>query len=84
MAGDRPAPGGADDRLRGAVWRQSLSIGIATGAYGVSFGALAVTSGLTMAQACTLSLLMFTGGSQFAFVGVAGAGGGTAKGCRPG
>jgi predicted branched-subunit amino acid permease len=76
VAGDRPAPGGADDRLRGAVWRQSLSIGIATGAYGVSFGALAVTSGLTMTQACTLSLLMFTGGSQFAFAGVIGAGGG--------
>jgi predicted branched-subunit amino acid permease len=48
---------------------------VATGAYGVSFGALAVASGLSLAQACALSLLMFTGGSQFAFAGVVGAGG---------
>jgi predicted branched-subunit amino acid permease len=53
-----------------------LSIGVATGAYGVSFGALSVTSGLSVAQTCALSLLMFTGGSQFAFAGVMGAGGG--------
>lgn len=48
----------------------------ATGVYGISFGALAVAAGLSLAQACVLSLLMFTGGSQFAFVGVLGAGGG--------
>lgn len=53
-----------------------LSIAIATGLYGVSFGALAVASGLSVAQAIALSLLMFTGGSQFAFIGVV-AGGGT-------
>jgi predicted branched-subunit amino acid permease len=63
------------DGDRAAVWRQSLSIGVATGAYGVSFGALSVASGLSVAQTCTLSLLMFTGGSQFAFAGVVGAGG---------
>jgi predicted branched-subunit amino acid permease len=63
---------------RRAVWRQALSIGVATGAYGVSFGALSVAAGLTLAQTCTLSLLMFTGGSQFAFAGVIGAGGGPA------
>jgi predicted branched-subunit amino acid permease len=44
--------------------------------YGVSFGALGVASGLTVAQTCALSLLMFSGGSQFAFIGVV-AGGGT-------
>lgn len=48
---------------------------LATSAYGVSFGALAVASGLDIWQTCVLSLLMFTGGSQFAFVGVIGAGG---------
>jgi len=77
---DRTAPHDDADRTgagpRAAVWRQALSIGIATGAYGVSFGALAVASGLTLAQACALSLLMFTGGSQFAFAGVIGGGGG--------
>jgi predicted branched-subunit amino acid permease len=68
--------GAPDDPLRGAVWRQALSIGIATGAYGISFGALAVAAGLSIGQAAVLSLLMFTGGSQFAFAGVIGAGGG--------
>ena len=48
---------------------------IATSAYGVSFGALAVASGLDVWQTCVLSLVMFTGGSQFAFLGVVGAGG---------
>jgi predicted branched-subunit amino acid permease len=69
------APGQDDDPRRRAVWRQALSIGVATGAYGISFGALAVAAGLSIAQASTLSLLMFTGGSQFAFAGVLGAGG---------
>ena len=55
--------------------RQAASVGLATGAYGVSFGALSVASGLSVLQTCALSLLMFTGGSQFAFVGVVGAGG---------
>jgi predicted branched-subunit amino acid permease len=58
--------------------RQGISVGVATGAYGVSFGALAVAAGLDVWQACVLSLLMFTGGSQFAFIGVIGAGGGGA------
>ncbi len=57
------------------MWRQALSVGVASGAYGVSFGALATASGLSAAQACALSVLMFTGGSQFALVGVLGAGG---------
>ena len=57
--------------------KSGLSIAIAVGIYGVSFGALGVASGLSVAQTCVLSLLMFAGGSQFAFVGVLG-GGGTA------
>lgn len=57
-------------------FRVGLSITAAVGVYGVSFGALATTSGLSVLQACALSLLMFTGGSQFAFIGVI-AGGGT-------
>ncbi len=54
----------------------ALGIGVATGVYGVSFGVLAVGAGLSVAQACAMSLLVFTGGSQFAAVGVVGAGGG--------
>jgi predicted branched-subunit amino acid permease len=60
----------ADPAARRAVVRQALSVGVATGAYGLSFGALAVAAGLDAWQAMALSLLMFTGGSQFAFVGI--------------
>ncbi|MCT9820470.1 AzlC family ABC transporter permease [Microbacterium sp. W1N] len=57
------------------AWRDALGVVIATSAYGISFGALSVASGLDVWQTCVLSLVMFTGGSQFAFVGVIGAGG---------
>lgn len=53
-----------------------LSIAIATGLYAISYGALGVAAGLSVLQVSVLSLLMFTGGSQFAFIGVI-AGGGT-------
>ncbi|WP_309066596.1 AzlC family ABC transporter permease [Microbacterium sp.] len=62
-------------RRRREVWREGLGVAIATSAYGISFGALAVASGLDVWQTCVLSLVMFTGGSQFAFVGVFAAGG---------
>ncbi len=64
-----------EPRERAAIVRDSLGVGIATGAYGVSFGAVSVAAGLSVAQTCVLSLLMFTGASQFALVGVAAAGG---------
>jgi len=60
---------------RREIWREGLGVALATSAYGVSFGALAVAAGLDVWQTCVLSLLMFTGGSQFAFIGVFGAGG---------
>ena len=55
--------------------RDSLGVGIATGLYGTSFGAISVAAGLSVAQTCALSLVMFTGASQFALVGVLAAGG---------
>jgi len=55
--------------------RASLAVGLAVAAYGVSFGALAVASGLDVWQACVLSLFMFSGGSQFALIGVLASGG---------
>lgn len=63
------------DQAHTEVWREGLGVAIATSAYGISFGALSVASGLDVWQTCVLSLLMFTGGSQFAFIGVFGAGG---------
>jgi hypothetical protein len=61
--------------------RDAAGIGIGVGVYGISFGVLAVAAGMSTAQACVMSMLVFTGASQFAFVGVL-AGGGTARSSR--
>lgn len=60
---------------RPAYLAPALGIGVATGVGGASFGVLAVAAGLTPLQACVMSLLVFTGGSQFAVIGVLAAGG---------
>lgn len=60
--------------------RMGTSISIATGLYGISFGALAVVAGLDRLQTQALSALMFTGGSQFAFIAGLGGGAGAAVG----
>jgi predicted branched-subunit amino acid permease len=67
-------------KASGSVVSLSLGIGLATGLYGISFGALAITAGLNIWQAMLLSLLMFSGGSQFAFIGVLATGGSAALG----
>jgi predicted branched-subunit amino acid permease len=61
--------------VRTAVVRDAFGVGIATGAYGLSFGAIGASSGFSILQTCAMSLLMFTGASQFALVGVIGGGG---------
>ena len=71
MSDEAPLP----SQRRREVVRQAWSVGIASGTYGVSFGALAVAAGLDIWQAQVMSLVLFTGGSQFAFVGIIGAGG---------
>lgn len=75
-AGDPHAAGAGgadvlDPRMRRAIW----VLGAAIGVFGISFGVLATTAGLTVLQACVMSLLVFTGASQFAAVGVLDAGG---------
>ena len=57
------------------VLRDSLAVAIPVGTYGAAFGAAAVGSGFSVLQSCLLSLLLFSGASQFAVVGVMGAGG---------
>ena len=52
-----------------------MSVAVATGLYGISFGALSVVAGVSLAQTMALSLLLFSGGSQFALIGVVAAGG---------
>ena len=57
--------------------RQGLAVGL-VGLYGVSAGALGVAAGLSVWQTVLTSLLIFSGGSQFALYGVLGSGGGAA------
>lgn len=70
-----PARGAPERR---AALRASAAVGITTGAYGVSFGAISIAAGLSTLQTCALSALLFSGGSQFALVGILATGGGTA------
>lgn len=65
---------------RTRIVRDSWAVGAATGAYGFSFGAVSVAAGLSVVQTCVLSLVMFTGASQFALVGVVAASGSPASG----
>lgn len=60
---------------RRSVVRDSLGVSVAAGTYGVAFGAASVAAGLSVAQTSVLSLLAFTGGTQFAVVGVVSGGG---------
>lgn len=60
---------------RRGILRDALGIAVASGAYAISFGAISTAAGLTLLQTCVLSIVMFTGASQFALVGVIGAGG---------
>ena len=60
---------------RSTVLRDAIGLGLAVGLYGAAFGAAADAAGLDLWQAVTMSALMFTGASQFALVGVLGAGG---------
>lgn len=55
--------------------RDGVVMGLALSVFGVAFGVLATTSGLSVAQACASSLLLFTGASQFTVVTILGAGG---------
>lgn len=66
------------------IIRDGIAVGVATGAYGISFGAISVAAGLTVLQTCALSLLVFTGASQFALVGVVAAGGAPLSGAATG
>ncbi|MFI1718960.1 MULTISPECIES: AzlC family ABC transporter permease [Streptomyces] len=69
MCDDTPAKPDA------AVVRDALGVGVAVGLSGFAFGVTSAGSGLSLLQTCVLSLLVFTGASQFALVGALAAGG---------
>jgi len=70
------APGVSEAAGRTAVVRDALGVGVAVGLSGFAFGVTSAGAGLSLAQTCALSLLVFTGASQFALVSALGAGGG--------
>ena len=85
-----PEPGRDPDRELGArsdsdagtrrqIVRDCLGVGLAVGTYGAAFGAASVAAGLSTLQTSLLSLLAFTGGTQFAVVGVIAGGGSVAS-----
>jgi predicted branched-subunit amino acid permease len=63
-----------------ATASQSASVSFAVGLYGIAFGAAGIAAGFSILQTCLLSLLTFSGASQFAVVGVMGAGGSALSG----
>ncbi|WP_442809545.1 AzlC family ABC transporter permease [Streptomyces sp. NBC_01335] len=74
------APSGTPDgpgatKTDAAVVRDALGVGVAVGLSGFAFGVTSAGAGLTLLQTCALSLLVFTGASQFALVGALAAGG---------
>ncbi|MFD4691694.1 AzlC family ABC transporter permease [Streptomyces sp. NPDC058463] len=72
IAAGPPAVG---EKTDAAVVRDALGVGVAVGLSGFAFGVTSAGSGLTLLQTCVLSLLVFTGASQFALVGALAAGG---------
>ena len=67
-----------DFSVRKAMFRQALSVGASVIPFGLAFGVSCTKAGLSWVQAMGFSTMVFTGGSQFAAVGVLGDGGGAA------
>lgn len=67
-----------DPRMRPVI-TASVTLGVAVGVFAISFGVGAVSAGASVAQTCVMSLLVFTGATQFSAISVIGAGGSTAS-----
>jgi len=82
--GDAPPSDGAAARAaRRRVRGRALAIGLSVTPFAVSFGAVSVATGLSLLQTCLLSLLLFSGASQFALVSILGAGGSLGSALAP-
>ena len=71
---------GRVSRVNRTTAAASFSVSFTVGLYGIAFGAAGIAAGFSLAQTCALSLLTFSGASQFAVVGVLGAGGSAISG----
>ena len=74
MSSTSPSPWWRDAAVRPVI-SACVTLGFAVGVFAVSFGAAAVAAGASVVQACAMSLLVFTGASQFSAVSVIGSGG---------
>lgn len=63
-----------DESLR-PMMMACLTLSAAVGVFGVSFGVASVSAGSSVLQTCAISILVFTGASQFSAVSVIGSGG---------
>jgi predicted branched-subunit amino acid permease len=68
------------DTSHSETLRKSFTVSIIVGLSGIAFGAASVAAGFSVLQSCALSLLTFSGASQFALVGIMGAGGSALSG----
>jgi predicted branched-subunit amino acid permease len=79
MSDTSPDAGAMRDQTREAAERRirnrALTIGVSVTPFGLSFGAVSVEAHLSLVQVCLLSLVLFSGASQFALVSIIGAGG---------
>lgn len=67
--------GSSPSVARRRIRNRALAIGVSVTPFGLSFGAVSVEAHLSLVQVCLLSLVLFSGASQFALVSIIGAGG---------
>lgn len=72
---DHPTDAAARSAAERRIRNRALTIGVSVTPFGLSFGAVSVEAHLNLVQVCVLSLVLFSGASQFALVSVIGAGG---------
>ena len=72
---DHPIADASRTSAQRRIRNRALAIGLSVTPFGLSFGAVSVEAHLGLVQVCLLSLVLFSGASQFALVSIIGAGG---------
>ncbi len=74
-AGGSPAAVESEQAARRRIRNRALTIAVSVVPFGLSFGAVSVETHLSLLQVSFMSLVLFSGASQFALVSVLGGGG---------
>ncbi len=72
---DNPVEVESEQAARRRIRNRALTIGVSVVPFGLSFGAVSVETHLSLLQVSFMSLVLFSGASQFALVSVLGGGG---------